>query len=105
MPGFPKVLSVYKKQFVEPWRTALSEALRAVRKSRTLPGAAAEEILLDAISGAVMQRILMRTQAPSDRQERAWVRSLLRQLGLAPKSGRSRLAFGAMDSKIDSKTR
>src|SRR5882724_3129231 len=70
MPGYPKVLAVYKKQFIEPWRNAMRKALTAARNSGALPRATKEEVLLDVISGAVMHRILMRTQAPSLNQER-----------------------------------
>jgi AcrR family transcriptional regulator len=82
MPGHPKVSAVYKKQFIEPWRSSIKNALRAARNSRALPQTATEEVLLDLMSGAVMQRILMRTQPPSLKQERAWVKSLLHHLGL-----------------------
>jgi AcrR family transcriptional regulator len=80
IPGFPKVMAVYQEQFVVPWRRALGDALIVAHE--TSASAKSNELLIDIMSGAIMQRLLMRTHAPSPKRERAWVKSLLQQLGV-----------------------
>jgi len=40
------------------------------------------EILRDVLAGAIVHRLISRTRRPKEETERAWVRRLMRQVGL-----------------------
>jgi len=80
----PELLSIYFQQTLEPgWQMLF----KAVRRG-SFPSVCEPDLLRDVLTGAIIHRILFRAAPPQEREERRWVRRLLRQAGLVNPSAR-----------------
>jgi AcrR family transcriptional regulator len=82
IPVSPELLAIYREDFVEPFWRAASGVLERARETGLLPHIPDQDLLLELLSGAITQRLLMRTAAPNAEKEKAWVERLMRQVGL-----------------------
>jgi AcrR family transcriptional regulator len=85
--AYPQLVRSYREQFVEPaWRAVLGVIMKG-RESGSLRGAPDPELLRDLLTGALIHRIVMRTDAPEEKKEREWVEALMSHLGLVTRRG------------------
>jgi AcrR family transcriptional regulator len=84
IPDNSKLLSAYRKNFVDPFWKEIVSALQRARSAGELPQLADSDILFALLSGALIQRLLMRTGRPNANEEKKWVFKLMRQVGLDP---------------------
>jgi AcrR family transcriptional regulator len=74
----PELLSTYYRQTLEPgWQTLFKAVGNGV-----FPSVCEPDLLRDVLTGAIVHRAVFRTAPPQEREERRWVRRLLRQAGL-----------------------
>jgi AcrR family transcriptional regulator len=90
IPDYPELASAYQKNFVDPFWKGIVTALQFARSAGELRHLADPEILLALLSGALTQRLLMRTGMPDASQEKKWVSRLMRQMGLQVAAPRRR---------------
>lgn len=80
----PELLSTYYRQTLEPgWQTLFKAVGNGFFHSVCEP-----DLLRDVLTGAIIHRIVFRAAPPQEREERRWVRRLLRQTGLTDPSAR-----------------
>jgi AcrR family transcriptional regulator len=82
LPDHSELLTAYRKNFVDPFLKEIASALQRARSAGELPHLADVDILFAVLSGALVQRLLMRTGTPNINQEKKWVLKLMRQVGL-----------------------
>jgi len=83
VPNSPKLMSVYWNAYLLPRRKMVSEVMDRARANGLLPEGADPEILLDMIGGAIMYHLLIRPGHRSVKEMRAYIRKVLRQIGIA----------------------
>jgi AcrR family transcriptional regulator len=83
VPNSPKLMSVYWDTYLRPRRTMVTEVMERARINGWLPKGADSELLQDMIGGAIMYHLLIRPGHRSVKQMRAYIRAVLRQLGIA----------------------
>jgi AcrR family transcriptional regulator len=80
----PELLSTYYHETLEPgWQTLF----KAVGNG-CFPSVCEPDLLRDLLTGAIIHRVVFRAAPPEEREERRWVRRLLRQTGLTDLSAR-----------------
>jgi AcrR family transcriptional regulator len=82
MPTHPEFVASYRRQFIEPTWQAMFAAIEHGRRTGGFVDLPEPGLLRDLMTGALMHRIVMRGGRAEPKAERAWVRALLRQLGL-----------------------
>lgn len=86
LPDHPELMSNYWENYLLPRRNAICSLIERFRSEGLIPVDADAEILLDLVSGAVMHHLLVRPGRRSDADIRAYLHSVIRELGL--KDGR-----------------
>jgi len=88
-PTSPKLMSVYWNSYLLPRRSMVSEVMGRARNRGLLPEGADPELLQDMIGGAIMYHLLVRPGHRSVKEMRAYIRDVLRQIGITTVAGRS----------------
>jgi AcrR family transcriptional regulator len=88
----PALVSTYWRTVLEPRRRALGRTLVAEREQGRLPARLDPELVQDLIAGALLWYVLVRPGGRSEREIRAYLRRVLRQLGVPLSVPRSRRA-------------
>jgi AcrR family transcriptional regulator len=83
IPTHPEFLAIYRENFIDPIRRAISSVLERARATGALPHLPDQDLLLSVLSGAITHRVLLRTDAPDGKREREWVGRLMRHVGLS----------------------
>jgi AcrR family transcriptional regulator len=78
----PELLANYCRKHVEPGWRALFEALEKSRSAGGVQNIPDPEVLRDLLGGAVIHRLISRSGRMSEGSQRAWVKRLLRQIGI-----------------------
>lgn len=78
----PELLAIYCRKHVEPAWRALFEALEKSRSAGVVQNIPDPEVLRDLLGGAVIHRLISRSGRVSESSQRAWVKRLLRQIGI-----------------------
>lgn len=74
----PKLLLTYYRQTLEPGWQIFFKAIG----TSSFPSVCESNLLRDVLTGAIIHRIVFRSAPPQEREERKWIRRLLRQMGL-----------------------
>jgi AcrR family transcriptional regulator len=86
VPSHPELMRVYREDFVQPFCSAIDQVLESARRTGELSRTPEKDILYELLSGAMTQRLLLRSGRPNLKDERRWVDTLMRSLGLEIKS-------------------
>jgi Bacterial regulatory proteins, tetR family/Tetracyclin repressor-like, C-terminal domain len=78
----PELLAIYCRKHVEPGWQALFKALEKARLAGVVQNMPDPEILRDLLGGAVVHRLISKAGRVSESSQRAWVKRLLRQIGI-----------------------
>jgi hypothetical protein len=82
MRSHPELLANYYRNHVEPGWRALLEAIEKARLAGVVQTLPDPELLRDILGGAVIHRLISRSGRVDEDKERAWVKRLLRQVGI-----------------------
>jgi AcrR family transcriptional regulator len=82
VPTSPKLMETYWRNYMAPRRKVVAGLLHQARKRGLIRRDADPELLMDLVSGAVIHHALMRPSRPSSEEMRAYLMSVLRELGL-----------------------
>ncbi|WP_415646236.1 TetR/AcrR family transcriptional regulator, partial [Stackebrandtia soli] len=86
-PDHPELLSAYLEHLVRPRRDRAEEILTQAREVGALPAEADIPVLVDMMTSAVIQRLLLSTVPVSAVEVADYLRALLRQVGFRFPSG------------------
>jgi AcrR family transcriptional regulator len=82
VPANPKLMETYWSNHLVPRRRVIAGLLEQAKREALLRRDANPELLMDLISGAVIHHTLMRPGRPSEKEMRAYLMSVVRELGL-----------------------
>lgn len=80
-PGHPRLLEAYRRHHVEPRRERARAAMLQAQKAGVLAPTADVDVLIDMMTGAVMQHLLLRPEPAEPAEISDYLRRLLRQAG------------------------
>jgi hypothetical protein len=82
MRSHPELLANYCRNHIEPGWRALFAAIAKAQEAGVVQRPPNLAVLRDILGGAVIHRLISRTERPKERDERDWVKSLMYQIGL-----------------------
>ena len=82
MRSHPELLANYCRNHVEPGWRALFAAIAKAQEAGVIQRPPDPAVLRDLLGGAVIHRLISRTERTKERDERDWVKRLMYQIGL-----------------------
>jgi AcrR family transcriptional regulator len=82
VPDQPELMRIYWDRHLLPRREAAKPAMRALRAAGVLPADGDDDVLLDVVAGAVLYRMLVHPDPPTEEELRAHIRALMTVVGV-----------------------
>ena len=82
VPDQPELMRIYWDRHLLPRREAAKPAMRALRAAGVLPADGDDDVLLDVVAGAVLYRMLVHPDPPTEQELRAHIRALMTVVGV-----------------------
>ena len=81
---YPELLATYCGSTLEPGWRAMFKAIDKAHAESAIEVPLDRDVLRHLLVGAIVYRLISRSQRPREKTERAWTRRLMRQIGLSP---------------------
>lgn len=81
-PDQPELMRIFWEHHLLPRREAAKPAIRALRAAGVLPADGDDDVLLDTAAGAVLYRLLVYPDPPTEAELRAHIRAVLTTIGV-----------------------
>ena len=81
-PDQPELMRIFWEHHLAPRREAAKPAIRAMRAAGVLPADGDDDVLLDVAAGAVLYRLLVHPDPPTEAGLRAHIRAVLATVGV-----------------------
>ncbi|HIW62281.1 MAG TPA: TetR/AcrR family transcriptional regulator C-terminal ligand-binding domain-containing protein [Candidatus Stackebrandtia excrementipullorum] len=88
-PDHPRLLQAYREHHLVPRKTRSTALLRAAVEARVLPEGTDPEMPADMMTGAILNLLLLRPEAPDTDEVVDHLRRMFRQVGLDDREPRS----------------
>lgn len=82
VPDQPELMRIYWDQYLLPRRESAKSAMRAMRAAGVLPADGDDDVLLDVVAGAVLYRLMVHPDPPTEAELRAHIRAIMTTVGV-----------------------
>ncbi len=82
VPDQPELMRIYWDHHLLPRRESAKPAMRALRAAGVLPADGDDDVLLDVMAGAVLYRMLVHPDPPTEAELRAHIRAIMTTVGV-----------------------